>query len=83
MIYPVHAFSLSSHLHRERKSGRNLPRGRVSHGHKKWRSEDTNRLDFSRTPSQAGQGRYGTDMKRNSNEGGQTHLPASADSHEW
>lgn len=52
--YPVHALSLLSHLHRARKSGRNLPEGGLSHGRKKWYGENTNRLDSSRIPSQAG-----------------------------
>lgn len=83
MNYPAHAFSCLSHLHRERKSGRNLPGYRLSRGHGRWYSENTDRLDSSRIPSRAEQGRYGMDMKSDSNGGSWTHLPASADSHEW
>ena len=82
MNYPAHALSCLSHLHRERKSGRNLPGYRSSRERGKWCGENTDRLDSSRIPSRAEQGRYGMDMKQNSDGGGWTHLPASADSHE-
>lgn len=54
MSYPVHALSLLSHLHRARKSGRNLPEGGLSRGRQEWCSENTNRLGSSRIPSQVG-----------------------------
>ena len=52
--YPAHALSFLSHLHRARKSGRNLPKGGLSHGQEKWCGENTNRLGSSRILSQAG-----------------------------
>ena len=83
MNYPAHAFSCLSHLHRERKSGRNLPEYRLSRERGKWYGENTDQLDSSRIPSRAEQGHCVMDMKQDSEGGWWTYLPASADSHEW